>query len=312
MTATTPTPSMLTDVLKGFAGYLRREEGLSPGTIRQYGADCSRLANWLAEYRPQVTSWSDVRARDLRAYVDQQEPEPARNRRLLASWRKLWNYLGDVQGLTMQPGPTEIKRVKLPSRQPKYLTPGEVSRLLGGVDGASPEQEKRNKAFVAFLYGTGCRIAEALSLRVENVEFDFDGTPHKIRVIGKGNKERTIFLSPTAQRVLKEWLGYRQLYISESSTVFCHLRGQKAGQAITARSIERVVKAAGERAGLAPEKCTPHKLRHSHATALVKAGRRLEEVQEILGHESIATTRIYAHLEPERLAAAAASLPDIH
>lgn len=311
MTAITPIPSMLTDVLKGFAGYLKREEGLSPGTIRQYGADCSRLANWLSEYRPQITSWSEVQTRDLRAYVDQHQPEPARNRRLLASWRKLWGYLSGVEGLTMRPGPTEMKRVKLPSRQPKYLTPGEVSRLLGGVDGASPEQEKRNKAVVAFLYGTGCRIAEALSLKVENVEFEFDGTPHKIRVIGKGDKERTIFLSPTAQRVLKEWLGFRQLYIAESPIVFCHLRGQKVGQAITARSIERVVKAAGERAGLAPEKCTPHKLRHSHATALVKAGRRLEEVQEILGHESIATTRIYAHLEPERLAAAAASLPDI-
>ncbi len=94
--------------------------------------------------------------------------------------------------------------------------------------------------------------------------------------------------------------------------MFCHLRGQKAGQGVTARSIERVVKAAGGRARLAPEKkCTPHKLRHSHATALVKAGRRLEELQEILGHESIATTRIYAHLEPEWLAATAARSPDV-
>ncbi|QLG13324.1 tyrosine-type recombinase/integrase (plasmid) [Deinococcus sp. D7000] len=311
MAPTDATPSMLTDVLKGFAGYLKREEGLSPGTIRQYGADCSRLANWLSEYRAQLTSWSDVQTRDLRAYVDQQEPEPARNRRLLASWRKLWGYLSDVEGLTMHPGPTGIKRVKLPSRQPQYLTPSEVSRLLASVDGASPEQTKRNKAVIGFLYGTGCRIAEALSLTVDQVEDDFDGAPHKIRVIGKGNKERTIFLSPTAQRVLKEWLAFRQLYIADSTIVFCHLRSQKAGQAVTARSIERVVKAAGERAGLAPEKCTPHKLRHSHATALVKAGRRLEEVQEILGHESIATTRIYAHLEPERLAAAAASLPDV-
>lgn len=311
MTATLPTPLMLTDVLTSFAGYLKREEGLSPGTIRQYGADCSRLANWLSEHRPQIISWSDVQTRDLRAYVDQHQPEPARNRRLLASWRKLWSYLSDVQGLTMPPGPTRIKRVKLPSRQPQYLTPSEVSRLLNAVDGASPEQEKRNKAVVAFLYGTGCRIAEALSLKVENIEFEFDRTPHKIRVIGKGDKERTLFLSPTAQRVLKEWLGIRQLYVADSPVVFCHLQGQKQGQAITARSIERVVKAAGQRAGLAREKCTPHKLRHSHATALVKAGRRLEEVQEILGHESIATTRIYAHLEPERLAAAAASLPDI-
>ena len=110
-------------------------------------------------------------------------------------------------GLNHAAGPTEIKRkrVKLPSRQTHSLTPGKVSHLLGAVDSVSPDHTKRNRAVIAFLYGTGRRSTEALSLSEDKVEDDFDGTPHKIRVIGKGNKALSLF--PTAQRVLKEWLG---------------------------------------------------------------------------------------------------------
>lgn len=310
---TTPTEplSMLTDVIDRFAGYLKREEGLSPATIRQYRADCTRLAQWLAEKRPQVQDWPDVEERDIRHYLDQHDPEPARGRRLLSSWRKLWAYLSDVEGVTMPRGPAAIKRKKLGKRQPKYLTPAEVSRLMAAVQGRTKEQEQRNRAVIGFLYGSGCRISEVLNLHMEAVEFDGAGTPQKIRVLGKGDKERTVYLSPTAQRAMQGWLKLKAQEGEDGPYVFSYLTGTKKGQPIRPLTIERAVKEAGQRARLPAEKCTPHKLRHSHATALIQAGRRLEEVQEILGHESIATTRIYAHLEPERLAAAAASLPDI-
>lgn len=303
--------SRLTDTIELFTGYLKREEGLSPATIRQYRADCTRLAAWLSAERPRVQQWSDVQEQDIRRYLDQYDPQPARGRRLLSSWRKLWLYLSDVEGVTMQRGPTAIKRKKLKRLQPKYLTPSEVSRLINGVQGRTMEQEKRNRAVIGFLYGSGCRISEVLSLQLDAVEFDGAGMPQKIRVLGKGDKERTVFLSPTAQRFMQGWLKLKEQEGEDGPYLFSYLTGTKKGQPVQPLTIERAVKAAGEKARLPADKCTPHKLRHSHATALIQAGRRLEEVQEILGHESIATTRIYAHLEPERLAAAAASLPDV-
>ena len=106
----------------------------------------------------------------------------------------------------MHRGPFAVKRKKLKRLQPKYLTPSEVSRLVSAVQGRSPEQQQRNRAVIMFLYGSGCRISEVLSLQLDAVEFDEDGQPRKIRVLGKGDKERTIYLSPTAQRALSDWL----------------------------------------------------------------------------------------------------------
>ena len=100
---------------------------------------------------------------------------------------------------------------------------------------------------------------------------------------------------------MSDWLRRKRQEGETGPYVFSYLTGTRRGEPVQARTIERAVKEAGARAGLPAERCTPHKLRHSHATALMKAGRRLEEVQEILGHESIATTRIYAHLEPGHL-----------
>lgn len=310
MTTTRETLPLLMDTIDHFSGYLKREEGLSPATIRQYRADCSRLAYWLEAERPKVKNWADVQESDLRRYLDRHDPQPARGRRLLSSWRKLWSYLSDVEGVTMQRGPVAIKRKKLKRLQPKYLSPAEVSRLISAVQGRTPEIEKRNRSIIAFLYGTGCRISEVLALQLKDVEFSGE-SPLCIRVLGKGDKERTVYLSPTAQRALQEWLKLKAQESEDGPYVFSYLTGTKRGQPIKPLTIERAVKEAGARAKLPADRCTPHKLRHSHATALMQAGRRLEEVQEILGHESIATTRIYAHLESGRLAAAAASLPDI-
>ena len=304
----------LTAAVTSFEPYLSREEGLSPATARQYGYDVAALATWLTAERPSVQAWERVGVRELRAYLQTHQAAPARTRRMISAWKKLWRYLADVEQLEMQSGPTEIKSPKLPARLPKALTTAEVSRLLVAAKTQSaPDKALRDWTLLAFLYGTGCRISEVLHLTFEAVEFDVDQVPVAIRVIGKGDKERQVYLSPTAQRALQGWLRVRRKPGAPAAGpyVFTPLKGAGAGQPFSIRTIEQATRRAGARAGLRPDQSTPHKLRHSHATALVEAGRPIEEVQEVLGHASIATTQIYTRVNKNRLKAAAASLPDV-
>ncbi|MBB5235950.1 tyrosine-type recombinase/integrase [Deinococcus budaensis] len=305
--------SQLLSPLPAFESYLIQEEGLSAATARQYRLDCWKLAAWFGQERPALEHWPQVTARDLRAYMGHHKPAPARARRLVSAWKKLWGYLGHVEGLAMQPGPTELKSPKLPTRLPQALTPTEVSRLLTATR-EQPNEDKgfRDWAVLAFLYGTACRVSEALGLTFENIQYDSDKLPVSVRIVGKGDKERLVYLSSTAQRALHGWLKVRRTQgHATSAYVFSHLTGQNAGEPFPVRTVEAAMHRAGVRAGLPRAKCTPHKLRHAHATALMDAGRRIEEVQEVLGHASIATTRIYAQVNRSRLAATAASLPDV-
>ncbi|WP_412030520.1 tyrosine-type recombinase/integrase [Deinococcus yunweiensis] len=300
-----------------WAHYLTSEEGRSPATVREYLKDVRLLRAWLdAPERPQPQRgrpWEDITAGDLRAFLAQLTPSPRRNHRLVSSWRSFWAYLRDVERVPgLQPGPAELKRPKLPKRIPAALSLPDVAKLLDAVyRDRSPSRGLRNWCVVAFLYGTGLRISEMLSLTFDRIDYQ-DGQPVAIRVIGKGDKERRVPLSPTAQTALLRWLRERKMHGNPVSTfVWSPLSGKRYGQPMQARTIGKMLDVAAERAGLDPAKVSPHKLRHAFATALVEGGRSLDEVRDLLGHESIATTQIYTHTSQKRIVAAAASLPDV-
>jgi len=130
---------------------------------------------------------------------------------------------------------------------------------------------------------------------------------------GGEDKERVVVLSPTAQRALHQWLKHRNLEGSPASPyVWSHTSGPCQGEPFSPRSVLLMLKRVARRAGLENwERLTPHKLRHSYASALVEAGRSLAEVRELLGHSSIATTQVYVHISRRRLEEAARALPDV-
>ncbi|MFN3369619.1 MAG: tyrosine-type recombinase/integrase, partial [Thermus sp.] len=163
-----------------------------------------------------------------------------------------------------------------------------------------------------FLYGTGLRLSEALALTYADLTYQ-DGVPHAIRVQGKGGKERVVVLSPTAQRALHQWLKHRNLEGHPTSPyIWSHTSGPNRGKPFSARAVEAMVKRVARRAGLKDwQRITPHKLRHSYASALVEAGRGIDEVKELLGHSSISTTQVYVHVSRKRLEEAARALPDV-
>lgn len=257
--------------------------------------------------------WPEVTAADLRGFLASIKPKPHRVHRLLASWMKFWGFLCDVQkvpGVGNPPG--EIKRPKLPGRLPKYLETPDIARLLNAAHtDRNLDKALRNWAFIAFLYGTGARLSEVLGLTFDRIAYR-DGEPVSIRVIGKGDKERTGPLLGTAQRALMQWLKVRKVDGHPTSPhVWSYLSRAQRGKPFSIRTMQAVTTAAAVRAGLDPAKVSPHKMRHSFATALVEQGRSLHEIGTILGHENPAATAIYGRVKAQQLAEAAASLPDV-
>ena len=183
-----------------------------------------------------------------------------------------------------------MKRPKLPKRLPSAVSLPDVAKLLDTVyRDESSARGLRNWALLAFLYGSGLRVSEALMLTFDRIHLQ-DGLPQSVTVIGKGDRERLVPLSPTAQRALAQWLKVRHIGGHPTSRfVWSYLSGRQRGE---------------------PVRVSPHKLRHSFATALVEQGRSLHEIGAILGHENPSTTAIYGQLKRAQLQSVVASLPD--
>ena len=283
--------------LAPYAEYLLLERGYSPRGVRRYLQD---LAFW----------FRFLEAEDLppgpeavRALLLRERWAPRRVQGFLAALRSYYRYLREVKGEAAS-DPTEgIGRPKAGRRLPLHPGPEELKRFLEAF--REEKEAALLEALARFLYGTGLRISEALSLKGRNVVLE-GGSPVAVRVVGKGNKERLVPLSKTAREVL-EALGRLQGNVN----IFTFSQGRRKGHVPSARWVEAKFREAALRAGLDPRRFTPHKLRHAYATLLVERGVELDAVKDLLGHESIATTQIYLHASRERLREAASRLPEL-
>lgn len=185
---------------------------------------------------------------------------------------------------------------------PVFLTVDEIFALLE-TPGAKDRYCARDRAMLELLYSTGMRVAELVSRNFVDLDF----TEEVLTVRGKGNKERLVPVGRPALEAVRSWLPQRLQLIEqrakrgrtvENNALFLNGRGSR----LTTRSVERLVKTYGERAGIA-QIVTPHALRHSFATHLLEMGADLRSVQELLGHVSLSTTQRYTHLTLDHLSA---------
>ena len=182
---------------------------------------------------------------------------------------------------------------KLEKKLPEYLTIDEIDKLLDIKTNTA--FEKRNKAMLEMLYGTGMRISELINLTMSNLYLDDD----MVKVFGKGSKERIIPFNEYAKECLIDYLNYGRgelLGTKNSEFVFISSRHSK----ITRQAFFKIIKKLCEEAGI-KKNISPHILRHSFATHLLHNGADLRIVQELLGHSDISTTQIYTHLSNEKL-----------
>lgn len=267
----------LAEHLEGFLVHLSARR--SAATVRSYGSD-------LRQYLAFVADDSVFDTSSLRLFLRKHGGQPVSRARKLSTLRAFARYLRTVGALDADPTePLEApyKRKKLP----KSLNQPQAGELLDQTAvGRTPE---RDRALLELLYSAGLRAAEVVSVKLADVSFG----ERSLRVIGKGNKERVVFYGSTAAAALDD-------YVRGPRVAGSALFTNDKGLALTTRTVQNIVKRWAIAAGLPPE-TSPHTLRHSFATHLLDGGADLKTVQQLLGHESLATTQIYTHVSIERL-----------
>ena len=282
-----------------FLAFLSVERGRAPRTVEAYRRDLRRYAEHLASRGVRL---GDAGPDDVAAFVRALQHEqlaPASVTRMLVAVRGLHRFLA-AEGERADDPTADVEIPRTPRGLPKALSVEQVDRLMGTVAG-DDAAARRDRAVLEVLYGTGCRISEAVSLSLADVDLH-DGL---VRVTGKGAKERIVPLGRCAAAALSGWLGVggrgelqpdQWARRGDAEAVFLNQRGGRLGR----QGLWLVVRRHGDAAGLGPL-LTPHVLRHSCATHMLDGGADIRFVQEMLGHASISTTQIYTKVSMERL-----------
>jgi site-specific recombinase XerD len=254
----------------------------SAATVRSYGSDLAQLSKHLdGEFKLEPNA--------LRGYLRTYAPKPITRARKLSTLRSFVKYLKRIGKLDSDP--TETLEAPIRRRSlPKALSHSQAESLLDQED-ASPNAA-RDRAILELLYGGGLRVSEACGANLGDV----DWSDHSIRVLGKGNKERVAVFGRTCHAALSEYVHGERVPPISGDPLFTNAKGSR----LTAHTVRRIVKRWAASVGL-PSDVSPHTLRHSFATHLLDNGADLKTVQQLLGHESLATTQIYTHVSVERL-----------
>jgi integrase/recombinase XerD len=278
---------------EAFFEYLTGECRLAANTIAAYRRDIRRFQAWLAGRSIRLLKIADLS--DFVASLHAEQLAPASIARHIVALRMYIRYL-QLEGIVQENLAELLGSQKLWQRIPHVLSPTMVTRFL-----AAPHRHdtfwRRDRALLELLYATGCRVSEVSHLTMLDMHLD----ERYCKCQGKGNKQRLVPLGQQAVAATRDYLDReRGELAAHASTSPPWLLLSRRGQRLRREAIWELVKKYAARAGL-PESISPHTLRHSFATHLLGGGADLRQVQELLGHASIATTQIYTHVEQSRL-----------
>lgn len=271
------------DLKQQFLEYVEIEKGRSLSTVRNYDQYLSRFFEFGKIKKPEQIT--DSVLREFRLWLNRQIARPEQRGKdtlkkrtqnyYLIALRSFLKYLAK-QGIKSLP-PERIELAKVPERSLDFITADDLKRLL-----EAPGENLRDRAILELLFSTGLRVSELCALSPDiNLNLD------EMSVRGKGEKVRVVFISEEAKKAVRS-------YIEKNTNMTDKLFP------LTPRSIERIVKHYAIKAGIS-KKVTPHVLRHSFATDLLRNGADLRSVQMLLGHANISTTQIYTHITDSEL-----------
>lgn len=281
------------NMVKAYMRYLKLERNLSPNTIEAYRNDLRWLLAYVNFHGLKVEELKLEHLDNFSASLHDQHITPRSQARILSGVRSFFKFLL-LDGF-IDADPTELLvSPHVRNALPDVLSTAEVDRLEASID-LSKWEGQRNRAIIEVLFSCGLRVSELVNLKLSNlyVEEKF------VRVTGKGDKERLVPISSRALDELNAWFADRnamRIKSGEEDYVFLNRRGAHLTRTMILIMIKRQAVAAG-----ITKTISPHTLRHSFATALLEGGADLIAIQAMMGHEDIATTEIYTHIDTSSL-----------
>lgn len=280
--------------LRGFLGYLTLQKGLSENTRIAYEMDLQKLFGWLNQTATPLASVGYPDLQEFMAAVHDLGIAIRSQARLVSAIKQFFRYL-KIEGDIPSDPALLLEVPKIGRRLPEVLSVEEIDAMIGAIDLSTPEGV-RNRAIIETLYGCGLRVSELVNLEIAKIypEDEF------ISVVGKGSKERIVPISPVAVEYIAEYLTEIRPTIKVKPEADHILFLNRRGGQLTRQMIFTIIRHLAAMAGI-KKKISPHTLRHSFATHLLEGGANLRAIQQMLGHESIATTEIYLHLDTTAL-----------
>ncbi len=281
------------DTVESFISYSQQLRGLAPKSIESYRRDLNRFAHFLQE---RSYSFTELTRKDGRRFIGSLGREGLKEstiNRILSTLKGFYRYCNRFEITGISPF-ADTRGLQRKRKLPYVLSDQEIGKFIYGD--ATDFKSLRNRTIFLLLYSTGCRVSEAISMNRSDVEIDVG----RIKVLGKGSKERYLFLTDHTKRELQLYLGARdtkfQGEVGKEEGLLVNLRGGRLTPRGVAWIIDTMLKE------MAMDKhVSPHTFRHTFATHLLDRGADIRVVQELLGHSSISTTQIYTHVGIERL-----------
>lgn len=311
------------DYLNSFLDYSVTILNKSPNSIKEYNYDLATFLKFIKLHfaLTKETDFSKITINDLpisvirkitlddiHAFISYLATElrskSSTRARKVSSIRIFFKYLSAKAKLIETNPAQNLETPKLDRRMPKYLTLEDSKKLLDVASDEDNRNNERDYAITTLFLNCGMRLSELVNINIKDIQFD----ECKMTVIGKGNKERTIYLNNACMRAIKSYLSVRYtegIDYKSKDALFLSERRER----ISNRTVQHIVKRELQKAGLDTNKYSVHKLRHTAATLMYQNGVDIRALQELLGHESIATTQIYTHVNNDQIRSAVDSNP---
>lgn len=312
------------EFLNSFLDYSITILNKSPNSIKEYNYDLSMFLKYMMIHFKltdekelqnidisnfSVETLKKIKLEDIHAFVSylavNNKSKPATRARKISSIRIFFKYLTQKQKILVENPAQYLETPKAEKRMPKYLSLEDSQKLLNVADHEDNRNHQRDYAITTIFLNCGIRLSELVGINISSIDF----SESKMNVIGKGNRERVIYLNKACVKAIGEYLSVRpQNHVKTDSRDALFLSERR--ERISKRTVQQIIEKELRAAGLDTKKYSTHKLRHTAATLMYQYGNvDIRALQELLGHKSISTTEIYTHVSNDQVRNAVESNP---